>query len=279
MNTIHNNGENDQSLNDDLDKLGQAYERLEQDEPPDLLDQAILNSAHRAVEKKPGWQQIGWIHGLATSAVIVLAFTIILDQGELAPELKEDLLQNTPSMLESRSELKKQSADQLGESVMEEESLTKVRRKTSMGDAPAPAPATATATKPKELSSKSSLAQPLREVQSELRVQGAAIEKNEYADRDDLTADVQQEGILMDEADVLTKSPSVETASRQVMPASVATPQISAMKARGRTELSIEQELQAIIELKKSGDEAWITELAAFIERYPDYQLPDELKN
>jgi hypothetical protein len=273
MNTIHNNGDNDQSLNDGLDKLGQAYERLEQDEPPDLLDQAILNSAHRAVEKKPGWQQIGWMHGLATSAVIVLAFTIILDQDELAPELKEDFLQNTPSVLESRTELKKQSADQLGESVMEEESLTEVRRKTSMADAPA------TATKPMELSSESPRAQPIGEVQSELRVQGAAIEKNEYADRDDLTADAQLEGILMDEADVLTKSPSVDTASRQVMPASVATPQISAMKARGRAELSIEQELQAIIELKKSGDEAWVTELAAFIERFPDYELPDELKN
>jgi hypothetical protein len=273
MNTIHNNGENDQNLNDGLEKLGQAYERLEQDEPPDLLDQAILNSAHRAVEKKSGWQQIGWMHGLATSAVIVLAFSIIFDQGELAPELKEDVLRNTPSLLESRTEFKKQSADQLGESVMEEESSTEVRQKISMGDAPA------TATKPKELSSESSRAQPMREVQSELRVQGAAIGKSEYADRDDSTVEALQEGVLMDEADVLTKSPPVDTASRQVMPNSVATPQISAMKARGRTELSIEQELQGIIELKKSGDEAWITELAAFIERFPDYQLPDELKN
>ena len=51
MSNTHNNGNNDKNL----ERLGQAYERLQQEEPPDLLDQAGLNSAHRAVENKPHW--------------------------------------------------------------------------------------------------------------------------------------------------------------------------------------------------------------------------------
>ena len=60
MNSIHNNGENDQSLSEGLDKLGRAYEHLPDDEPPELLDQAILNRAHRAVEKTPHWMTV-WL--------------------------------------------------------------------------------------------------------------------------------------------------------------------------------------------------------------------------
>ena len=71
MNSIHNNGENDKSLNEDLDKLGRSYAGLEQDEPPELLDQAILNSAHRALEKKSRWMKFSWVHGLTTAAVFI----------------------------------------------------------------------------------------------------------------------------------------------------------------------------------------------------------------
>jgi hypothetical protein len=276
MNTIHNNGENDQTLNDGLEKLGQAYGRLEQDEPPDLLDQAILNSAHRAVEKRSGWKRFGWMHGLATAAVFVLAFTVILDQRELSPGLKEDVSRNAPSRLESSEEIKKQSADKIGKSAMEMESSAEIRRKTNMSDAPA------TATEPMELSREVPGEQPMDEVLSELRVQAAAVQKSEHADTDDSNVNALQEELLMGEADVLTDTPSVDTASMQVMPTSVATPESSALKARGRmdlTDLTIEQELQSIIKLKKSGDDTWVTELEAFVERFPDYPLPDELKN
>ena len=85
MNTIHNNGENDKSLKDGLEKLGRVYDRLPNDEPPALLDQAVLNSAHRAVEKKPHWMKFGWLHGLSTAAVEVLALSIIINQRELVP--------------------------------------------------------------------------------------------------------------------------------------------------------------------------------------------------
>ena len=115
MNTIHNNGENDQKLNSDLDELGQAYSKLEQDEPPALLDQAILNSAHRAVENKPHWMQFGWLHGLTTTAVFVLALSIFLNQRQSVPIFKDDVLINAPSVLETETALKKQSVDKVSE--------------------------------------------------------------------------------------------------------------------------------------------------------------------
>ena len=111
MNSIHNNGENDTSLNDGLDKLGQAYGRLEQEEPPELLDQAILNSAHRAVEKKPHWMKFGWLHGLTTTAVFVLAFSLILNQPESTPVFEDEISNNEPAPVRRDRAAKKQSLD------------------------------------------------------------------------------------------------------------------------------------------------------------------------
>ena len=82
---------------------------------------------------------------------------------------------------------------------------------------------------------------------------------------------------MMDQADGLTESPPLDEASIQTAPAAVAESISSAHKARSRVDSVIEQELQVIIDLKNAGDETWAEELEAFIERYPDYQLPDEL--
>ena len=273
MNTIHNNGENEQALNDDLEKLGDAYQHLEHDQPPDMLDQAILNSAHRAVEKKSGWKQFGWVHGLTTTAVFVLAFTVILDQRELAPETKEDALLNTPSRLNMESKAKKQSLDKVGQSTAEMESTYEYRQKSVVGDAPSSG---ATAT---ELSSEAPAELSLRRELDELSAQTGAIRKREDADKDDSISNMLEEEIMMDEADLLSESPPSTAAAMQVAPATVAAPVISSMKSRGRVDLTIEQELLTIIELKQSGDETWAAELESFIERYPDYPLPDELKH
>jgi hypothetical protein len=281
MNTIHNNGENDQALNDGLEKLGQAYGRLEQDEPPELLDQAILNNAHRAVEKKSGWKDFGWVHGLATAAVFVLAFTIILDQRELAPEFKapesrDDVLRNAPLRTNGERALKKQSVDKIGKSNVEMEARDEPKQKSMME---AEQGLTAPATAAMELSVEDKNAQlPQAELRRQ-RVQSSVVEKNEHADKDDTTTNYLQEEIMMDEADVLTEAPPLDAASIKAMPAAVAEPVSSEIKARGRMDSTIELELQAIIELKKTGDQTWVTELEAFVKRYPDYPLPDELKN
>lgn len=272
MNSIHNDGGNDQTLNKGLEELGQAYSALEQDQPPQLLDQVILNSAHRAVAGKPGWKQFGWMHGLATAAVFVLAFTIILDQRELAPEFKEEVLRNAPLRMEGAREFKKQSADKIGKSKMETKPVAEFRRKTMAADAPAPATASM------EVSSEqlNEISEP--ESLNSFRVQGAVIEKNDHADKDDMAVRNLQEEIMMDEANVLTESPPIDAVSRQMAPATIAEPASNAAKARYRTDSIIEQELQAIMELKNAGDETWLTKLEAFVERYPHYPIPQELK-
>ena len=272
MNTIHNNGENEQALNDDLEKLGSAYQHLEHDQPPELLDQAILNSAHRAVEKKTGWNQFGWMHGLATTAVFVLAFTVILDQRELAPEFKEDVLLNTPARLNKESGSKKQLLDNVGQSTAEMESTLEYRQESIQGDAPS-----ARAMAP-ELSNEAPAELSLRRELNDLSAQTGAIRKRKDADKDDSISNVLEEEIMMDEADLQSESPSSTADAMQAAPATVTAPVISSMKSRSRVDLSIEQELLTIIELKQSGDETWVTELESFIERHPDYPLPDELK-
>jgi hypothetical protein len=249
-----------------LEKLGDAYQHLEHDQPPDMLDQAILNSAHRAVEKKPGWTQFGWIHGLTTTAVFVIAFTVILDQRELAPETKEDALFNTPSRLNMESKAKKQSLDKVGQSTAEMESTLEYRQKSVVGDAPS-----AGAMAP-ELPSEPPAELSLRRELNEISAQTGVIGKREDADKDDSVSNMLEEEIMMDEADLRPESPPSTASAMQTAP-------VSAMKTRGRVDLKIEQELLTIIELKQSGDESWVTELESFIERNPDYPLPDELKH
>ena len=78
MNSNHKNGDNNTPFEDDLGKVSQVYGQMPAEEPPELLDQAILNKAHRAVEKQSHWMQFGWLHGLTTAAVVVLAVSIIL---------------------------------------------------------------------------------------------------------------------------------------------------------------------------------------------------------
>lgn len=76
MNSKHRTGQDDKTLADDLEALARAYRRDETTEPPDLLDQAVLNSARRAAEEKPRRLQFSWVHGLSTAAVVVLAIAL-----------------------------------------------------------------------------------------------------------------------------------------------------------------------------------------------------------
>lgn len=101
MNMHSQNGNDNSPLKDDLDKISRAYGQMDQDEPPELLDQAVLNRAHRAVEGKPHWMQFGWLHGLTTTAVFVLAFFIIMNQREPVPVEEDGLFESPPLPMQS----------------------------------------------------------------------------------------------------------------------------------------------------------------------------------
>jgi len=63
----------------DLAMIQSAWSGLEEPEPPELIDQAVLNAARRelaARRRKP----LRWIGAFATASVMVLAVTIVLQQ-------------------------------------------------------------------------------------------------------------------------------------------------------------------------------------------------------
>ncbi len=73
----------------DLEALSTAWSNVNQAEPPDLLDQAILNSAARALEGQPlpWWKKrpLHWAGAAATAMVLVLTITLVVQQDPMAP--------------------------------------------------------------------------------------------------------------------------------------------------------------------------------------------------
>ncbi len=65
----------------DLNGIESQYRALRADEPPAMLDQAILNKARLATESHPirPWN-FGWMHATATAALLVLGLTLVLQQ-------------------------------------------------------------------------------------------------------------------------------------------------------------------------------------------------------
>lgn len=76
----------------DLKQIENQYHTLHADEPPAMLDQAILNKARLAVEAKAirPWN-FGWMHGTATAAVLVLGLTLVLQQRSEVPSTSFEL--------------------------------------------------------------------------------------------------------------------------------------------------------------------------------------------
>ena len=277
MNTIHNNGENDKSLSEGLDKLSHEYGLLEQDEPPELLDQAILNSAHRAVEKKPHWMKFGWLHGLTTAAVFVLAFSIILNQRENAPDFETGMRNNEPVSLQRQKVAKKQSDSQFEEQPKEVSFETEEKSDSGLDMLQSSPVAAAPASAALENTPEERAEQPQLEAQRSLSVRDDLQGKGERTDKDSPVRELQLEEELVDEADLMADSPEVTNFSTVARPAVVGETAASEMKARTRTDSEMEQMLQAIIKLKQSGNENWKTELELFKKSYPDYPLPEEL--
>ncbi|NND45168.1 MAG: hypothetical protein HKN58_07575 [Xanthomonadales bacterium] len=75
---------------DDLEALQRRYRSEATEEPPELLDQAVLNRARREVERRATrpWN-FGWMHATASVALVVLGLALILELRESA-ELAKD---------------------------------------------------------------------------------------------------------------------------------------------------------------------------------------------
>jgi len=225
MNNHHKTGEDKTPLKDSLDEISQAYGRMGHDEPPEMLDQAILNSAHRAVEKKPHWTQFGWLHGVTTAAVFVLAFSIILNQREPAPDYETDVMSPEPTLLKDEKAARSKVAPQV----------------------------------------------------SELRMEMK--EQSERRSADIRALEVSAEEIQLGDTDSMANDPESDARSEQAAFMAVAGPAKSTMADEAESISGAEQMLAAIIKLKQAGDDGWIKELEVFRQQYPDYPLPDGLKD
>lgn len=74
----------------DLEQVGSAYRKLTDEEPPELLDQAVLNRARRAVQTRGSrpWN-FGWPHALSTTALAVLGVALVVQLPD--PEINEPM--------------------------------------------------------------------------------------------------------------------------------------------------------------------------------------------
>jgi len=276
MNTIHNNGENDKTLKDGLEKLGRAYQALPDEEPPELLDQAILNSAHRAVEKKPHWMKFGWLHGLTTAAVVVLALSIIINQRDQVPDFDDVIKVNESAGLVREKAGKRQpdvkDINELRIETKEEDS--------GRQDLPSMAPVPAVAeNETMAVAVGKQAPEPESRARRSMSVQDSQSVKSDRIDSDAAIREMVVEEPAMDEVDLSGDVSELQLMSKRSQPAAVAAMAPEDAESLSETDAEIEKLLLSIIKLKQSGDEAWITQLNSFKQTHPDYPLPDELSD
>ena len=275
MNSIHKNDGNDKTLHQDLEQLGRCYAELEQQEPPDLIDQAILNSAHRAVEKKPHWMRFGWLHGLTTTAVFVLAFSLILQQPDSAPVYQQDAISNEPETSQAAKSSRERTLTspevdagakpglnfdmaRSQPAVMASAPVIKAEKEESPGETPGES---------ESINSEVPSASHYTNL-SELVVQKATVEDFDESKR-------RKEIISANEATYLTETMQKKAADLPVE--SVPELEAGIEEELVDPEQSIKEHIELITRLKADGDETWITQLAAFKKLYPDFPLPEEL--
>ena len=271
MNTIHDNGDKDRSLLESLDEIGRSYAQTEQEEPPELLDMAIRNRAHRAVEAKPHWMKFGWLHGLTTAAVVVLALSLIIRQQETRRVEVNGVSREmqTPASLEKAAKKQApalQSLD-MGQAMKD---LAGARMDTPQAAPPA-APASAAADTV------------MADAAEEAPVSAGAVLEMKTAETAGRDEDLRSNAQIPAKE---TMPEAVSTGhSAQALPVSEfrqaagASATAKAEAEADAPDAKTEQQLQAIIRMKQNGDENWRAELDAFIESHPGYPLPDELQD
>lgn len=270
MNSTHDKGGNGR-LEDDLDKISRVYAQLDAEEPPELLDLAIRNSARRAVEKKPRRLKFGWLHGLTTAAVFVLALSVVIHQAGNRPAAGDgvqfDRVQSAPAASPAKKQSRAAPSGQVHDELEEAAGTAK--------DTTVPA-TTAPASEPRE----QALGEAFRKSRQELT---AAPVQQSAADTDENPA-VSEKATGKRESgkpplERMADAPEDAGQASVVEPEVVAVPPPAEPVSRSVIDPQAERQLQAIIDMKRNGDGNWKTALKAFVDSYPGYPLPDELKD
>jgi hypothetical protein len=102
--------------------------------------------------------------------------------------------------------------------------------------------------------------------------------KDNSIDEDAVMAGHPKEELAEDESDLMLDSLRETAIQKPARPAALAEPATSNVEARAKNASDAQQKLLEIIKLKRSGDGNWKTELESFRKDYPDYPIPEELK-
>jgi hypothetical protein len=231
----------------DLEAVRTAWTGLEQAEPPDLLDQAVLNTARRELKGRSGRWSLRWLGGFATATVIVLALSIVIQQYPQAPvpavdetdgiKLEQSVMKDAGKEIDQDTARSRAAAeDQAGMNLAESEQ--RIETRTQQAE---PAPASASA--PAEIQQSAAMSR--QKVRSEEMPAHAA----------DLNAAAPAIAEIMADTESVTEEEITEI------------PEAEAWIER----------LMLLLETRQ--DEKLVSELAAFREAFPDYPLPPELED
>ena len=253
---------NGQSLDKGLEDIGRAYGKLEREQPPELLDQAILNKARREVEARPRWTQFGWLHGLTTAAVFVLAFSVVLNQRATAPV--EDNIEFDSGPAVPRAEPASRSIEK------EAAPIEAMEFRASQESAATLEADSLEAAPVEEQEPIGGMSQ--RQAQKSAGAPAKAVPATEVAADEEMVL----EDAIQEDADFM----AVSTSATAGVAEPLAAPPDDAEKKETRDRPvsgEAEDQLAEIIRLKQDGDDSWRAALEAFVEAYPDHPLPPEL--
>jgi hypothetical protein len=79
-NEPNNTGKGPDRFEEELGELSTAWREMDAPEPPDLVDQAVRNTARRDLESATRRRPLRWIGGLATASLMVIALSIVVQQ-------------------------------------------------------------------------------------------------------------------------------------------------------------------------------------------------------
>jgi hypothetical protein len=253
-------------LEQELDELQRQYRAAARDEPPTLLDQAVLNRARRAAERhaiRP-WS-FSWMHATATAALVVLGLAVVMQVRDASgppeapaalskePRLDYQDEQDGPDRaVDALKAFRQREAEALEDqqNAQKSELLRELREEAIRPAAPAPA------AEPPVLIFRPVPAGWQRHTKADSSIAAAA--------RVDEAASAEAVGQSQQRA----AAPAGQEADADVLEFSGET----------RVLASAEEWLTWIIELKQAGlERAWRSELEAFGEVFPDHAVPEEL--
>jgi hypothetical protein len=236
----------------DLEHIRSAWSRLEQAEPPDLLDQAVLNRARRELGTKPGRRPLRWLGALATAAVVVLALTIVIQQDRPLPspalEGKDSFRLDSDTSAAVKKEAQVNAVEeQVARERAARQEIDELRDYRMKQSAP-PAPASAAAA----AGIMESNTPQIKMDEPELQAGEAVPEETAVMSRPQKAATELQAADLIEDVAVTPEQEAIVPGP--------------------------EEWIERLLLLRDTQqDEKLVLELAAFREAYPDYPLPAEL--